>query len=95
MSSATGPEPERCAWRLVAERAVALVGGNHEHGVAGLPRLSTGSTPTRGRPPSGRRAHLDDDHRRYLGELPLVAEISATRPSCTPPPCSPRNGTTW
>jgi diadenosine tetraphosphatase ApaH/serine/threonine PP2A family protein phosphatase len=69
-----GPQPEPCL-ELVAERALALVGGNHEHGVAGLLDLDWFNPYARAAV-EWTRAHLDDDHRRYLAALPLVTELA-------------------
>jgi diadenosine tetraphosphatase ApaH/serine/threonine PP2A family protein phosphatase len=68
-----GPQPEPCL-ELVAERALALVGGNHEHGVAGLLDLDWFNPYARAAV-EWTRARLDDDHRRYLAALPLVTEL--------------------
>ncbi len=68
-----GADPLACV-ELAAERATALVAGNHEHGVAG--RL-----PLRWFNPAARAAaewtarQLDEDHRGWLGALPLVVEL--------------------
>jgi diadenosine tetraphosphatase ApaH/serine/threonine PP2A family protein phosphatase len=68
-----GPEPEPCL-ELMGERAVALVGGNHEHGAAGLLDLDWFNPHARAAL-QWTRARLNDDHRRYLAGLPLVAEL--------------------
>ena len=68
-----GPQPEPCL-ELMAERAVALVGGNHEHGVAGLLDLDWFNPHARAAL-EWTQARLDDDHRRYLAALPLMAEL--------------------
>ncbi len=70
--SATAPIPLACV-ELMAERAEAIVAGNHEHAVAGRLRPRAGSTATRARRAEWTRERLDDDHRGYLGALPLVA----------------------
>lgn len=68
-----GPQPEPCL-ELMAERALAFVGGNHERGVAGLLDLDWFSPYARAAV-EWTRTHLDDDHRRYLAALPLVTEL--------------------
>jgi diadenosine tetraphosphatase ApaH/serine/threonine PP2A family protein phosphatase len=68
-----GAEPEACI-DLVAERAVAVVAGNHEHAVTGRlpldwfnPWARAAAEWTRGR--------LDADRRAWLDGLPLVREL--------------------
>jgi diadenosine tetraphosphatase ApaH/serine/threonine PP2A family protein phosphatase len=68
-----GADPVACVER-VAERADAVVAGNHEHGVAGLmdlawfnPRARAAAEWTRGR--------LDDDHLAWLAARPLIADV--------------------
>ena len=68
-----GADPQACLER-VAERADAVVAGNHEHGVAGLldlewfnDRARTALEWTRGQ--------LDDDHLAWLRTRPLTVEI--------------------
>jgi diadenosine tetraphosphatase ApaH/serine/threonine PP2A family protein phosphatase len=68
-----GPEPAPCL-ELVAERAVALVAGNHEHGVAGLLDLEWFNPYARAAV-EWTRERLDDDHHRYLGGLPTIAAL--------------------
>jgi diadenosine tetraphosphatase ApaH/serine/threonine PP2A family protein phosphatase len=68
-----GPQPQACL-ELMAERAVALVAGNHEHGVAGLLDLDWFNPHARAAV-EWTQARLDHDHRRYLAALPLVAEL--------------------
>lgn len=68
-----GPEPEPCL-ELVAERAAALVGGNHEHGVAGLLDLDWFNPLARAAVEWTQR-RLDGDHLRYLSALPLRLEV--------------------
>lgn len=69
-----GPDPERCL-DAVAARAVAMVGGNHEHAVAG--RLSLDwFNPYARAAAEWTSERLDDDQRGYLGDLPLVVEIA-------------------
>jgi diadenosine tetraphosphatase ApaH/serine/threonine PP2A family protein phosphatase len=68
-----GADPLACV-ELTADRATAIVAGNHEHGVAG--RL-----PLRWFNPAARAAvewtaeQLDEDHRAWLGALPLIVEM--------------------
>jgi diadenosine tetraphosphatase ApaH/serine/threonine PP2A family protein phosphatase len=68
-----GPDPAPCL-ELMAERSVALVAGNHEHGVAGLLDLDW-FNPYARVAVEWTQACLDDDHRRYLAGLPLRAAI--------------------
>ena len=68
-----GPEPEPCL-EPSAERATALVSGNHEHGVAGLLDLDW-FNPLARAAVEWTQTRLDDDHRRYLSGLPLRAEL--------------------
>ena len=68
-----GPDPVPCL-ELMAERAMALVAGNHEHGVAGLLDLDWFSSYAR-TAVEWTRIHLGDDHRRYLTALPLTGEL--------------------
>jgi diadenosine tetraphosphatase ApaH/serine/threonine PP2A family protein phosphatase len=84
-----GPEPEPCL-ELMAERAVALVAGNHEHGVAGLLELDWFNPYARAAV-EWTQARLDDDHRRYLRELPLTAGLD----EATLVHASPREPEEW
>jgi diadenosine tetraphosphatase ApaH/serine/threonine PP2A family protein phosphatase len=68
-----GPDPGPCL-ELMAERAVVLVAGNHEHGVAGRLDLDWFNTYARAAV-EWTRARLDGDHRHYLGGLPLTADL--------------------
>jgi diadenosine tetraphosphatase ApaH/serine/threonine PP2A family protein phosphatase len=68
-----GADPGACI-ELVAGRAHAIVGGNHEHGVAGRLDLTWFNRFARAAA-EWTREQLDDDHRAYLGALPLVAEV--------------------
>lgn len=68
-----GADPVACIER-VADRAQAIVAGNHEHGVAGL--LDLGWFNARARAAAEwTRERLDDDHRAWLASRPLVHEI--------------------
>jgi len=69
-----GADPAACI-ELVAERAEAITGGNHERGVAGLLDLGWFNRSARAAA-EWTRERLDDDHRAWLGALPLVAEIA-------------------
>ena len=69
-----GAEPLACV-ELVAERAEAVVGGNHEHAVAGRLDLAWFNRYARAAA-EWTREQLDDDHRAYLGALPLVREVA-------------------
>lgn len=69
-----GADPLACV-ELVAERAEAIVGGNHEHAVAG--RLDLGWFNRHARAAAEwTREQLDDAHRAYLGSLPLVTDVA-------------------
>ena len=68
-----GADPEACM-ELIAGRAAAIVAGNHEHGVAGLLDLDWFNDYARAAA-EWTRERLDEDHRRYLAALPLVAEV--------------------
>jgi diadenosine tetraphosphatase ApaH/serine/threonine PP2A family protein phosphatase len=68
-----GADPVACI-EIVAQRAQAIVSGNHEHAVAGLIDLDWFNVHARAAA-EWTRARLDDDHRRYLSSLPLVAEV--------------------
>ena len=68
-----GADPVACI-ELVAERAQAIVCGNHEHAVAGLIDLEWFNPYARAAA-EWTRVRLDDDHRTYLASLPLTAQI--------------------
>jgi len=69
-----GPDPLPCV-ELVAQKAEAIVSGNHEHAVAG--RLDLGWFNRYARAAAEwTRERLDDDHRAYLGALPLLREVA-------------------
>jgi diadenosine tetraphosphatase ApaH/serine/threonine PP2A family protein phosphatase len=84
-----GAEPLACV-ELVAERAAAVVGGNHEHAVAGLLDLAWFNRHARAAA-EWTQAQLDDDHRAYLGRLPLTAEVG----DATLVHASPRHPEEW
>ena len=65
-----GADPAACVER-VAERAEAVVAGNHEHGVAGLLDLGWFNEWARAAA-EWTRAQLDDDQCAWLGSRPLV-----------------------
>ncbi len=68
-----GADPLACV-ELIAERAQAIVGGNHEQAVAG--RLDLGWFNRHARVAAEwTRERLDEDHRAYLGTLPLLTEV--------------------
>jgi len=69
-----GADPVPCV-ELVADRAQVVVGGNHEHGVAGRLRLAWFNRHARAAA-EWTREQLDDDHRAWLGALPLVHEVA-------------------
>ena len=87
-----GADPLACV-ELIAERAVAIVGGNHEHG---------GRRPARPRlvqPLRARRGSVDPRAPRrrpprVAGRAAARARRSATPRSCTPRPRSRTSGTT-
>ena len=68
-----GADPEPCI-ELVAEHCQAVVGGNHEHAVAGLMPLDW-FNPWARAAAEWTQARLDDDHRSWLATLPLVREV--------------------
>jgi diadenosine tetraphosphatase ApaH/serine/threonine PP2A family protein phosphatase len=68
-----GPDPQPCI-ELVAERCQIVVGGNHEHAVAGLMDLGW-FNPWARAAAEWTRDRLDDDHRAWLAMLPLVREL--------------------
>jgi diadenosine tetraphosphatase ApaH/serine/threonine PP2A family protein phosphatase len=65
-----GADPVACLERL-GEQAVAAVAGNHEHGALGTLTLEW-FNPAAKAAALWTRAHLDEDHRRYLSGLPLM-----------------------
>lgn len=67
-----GADPGACI-ELVAERCQLVVGGNHEHAVAGRIDLNWFNPYARA---AAEWTHdrLDDDQRAWLGSLPLVSE---------------------
>lgn len=68
-----GADPLACV-ELLAERAQAIVAGNHDHAVAGL--LDTAwFNRYAAAAAEWTRERLDDDHRAWLGARPLVAEL--------------------
>jgi diadenosine tetraphosphatase ApaH/serine/threonine PP2A family protein phosphatase len=69
-----GADPLPCV-ELVAERAQAIVGGNHEHAVTGRMDLRWFNRHARVAA-EWTAQRLDDDHRAWLGALPLVFEIA-------------------
>lgn len=84
-----GADPVACV-EILAERAVALVSGNHDYGVAGRtdpawfnPYARAALTWTASR--------LPEDHRAWLGARPLVAEID----DATLVHASPRQPEEW
>ncbi len=68
-----GADPAACV-ELVAERCQAVVGGNHEHAVAGLMALDWFNPYARAAA-EWTRERLDDDHRAWLAVLPLIREL--------------------
>ena len=68
-----GADPLACLER-VAERAHAVVAGNHEHGVAGLLDLDWFNDRARAAL-EWTRQRLDADHLAWLRTRPLVAEL--------------------
>jgi diadenosine tetraphosphatase ApaH/serine/threonine PP2A family protein phosphatase len=68
-----GADPVACV-EIVGERAQTIVGGNHEHAVAGLLDLEWFNPYARAAA-EWTRERLDDDHRTYLAALPLVAQV--------------------
>ena len=69
-----GADPLPCV-ELVAERAQAIVGGNHEHAVTGRMDLRWFNRHARVAA-EWTAERLDDDHRAWLGALPLVSEVA-------------------
>jgi diadenosine tetraphosphatase ApaH/serine/threonine PP2A family protein phosphatase len=68
-----GADPVACI-EIVDRRARAIVAGNHEHGVAGLLDLEWFNGWARAAA-EWTRQRLDDDHRAWLGALPLSYEL--------------------
>lgn len=68
-----GADPDACV-EIVAERAQVWAAGNHDYGVAGLVGLDWFNRYARAAC-VWTRDRLDDDHRRYLGERPLVGAV--------------------
>jgi diadenosine tetraphosphatase ApaH/serine/threonine PP2A family protein phosphatase len=69
-----GADPLACV-DLVAESAEATVCGNHDHAVAGRLGLEWFNRYARAAA-EWTRERLDDEHRAYLGALPLVREVA-------------------
>jgi diadenosine tetraphosphatase ApaH/serine/threonine PP2A family protein phosphatase len=69
-----GADPLPCVERI-AERAQAIVGGNHDWAVADRLEMAWFNRYARAAA-EWTRERLDDDHRAYLGGLPLVAEVA-------------------
>jgi diadenosine tetraphosphatase ApaH/serine/threonine PP2A family protein phosphatase len=69
-----GADPLPCV-ELVAERAQASVGGNHEYAVAGRLAMDWFNRYARAAA-EWTQERLDDDHRAYLAALPLTSEIA-------------------
>ena len=69
-----GPDPLACV-ELVAETAESTVAGNHEYAVAGRMDLEWFNRYARAAA-EWTRERLDDDHRAYLGALPLAREVA-------------------
>jgi diadenosine tetraphosphatase ApaH/serine/threonine PP2A family protein phosphatase len=84
-----GAEPLACV-ELMAERAALVVAGNHEHAVAGLLELTWFNRYAR-TAAEWTQEQLDDDHRAYLGRLPLTAEVG----DATLVHASPRHPEEW
>jgi diadenosine tetraphosphatase ApaH/serine/threonine PP2A family protein phosphatase len=68
-----GADPLACV-ELIAERAQAIVGGNHEHAVAGRLGMAWFNRYARVAA-EWTQERLDEDHRAYLGALPLLIEV--------------------
>src|SRR5918995_1700388 len=60
---------------LVAEHAQVTVGGNHEYAVTGRLDLTWFNRYARAAA-EWTQERLDDDHRAWLGALPLVSEVA-------------------
>ena len=84
-----GAEPRLCV-ELVAERAAAVVGGNHEYAVAGLLDLAWFNRYARAAA-EWTQEQLDDNHRAYIRGLPLTAEMG----DATLVHASPRHPEEW
>ena len=84
-----GADPVPCV-ELVGARAAAVVAGNHEHGALGLMRLDWFNSFARAAA-LWTRDRLDEDHRRYLTQLPLMTEIE----EATLVHASPRHPEEW
>ena len=84
-----GADPVPCVERL-AERAQAVVAGNHEHGVTGLMDLAWFNTHARAAA-EWTREQLDDDHSAWLAALPLTAQVA----DATLVHASPRQPDEW
>ncbi len=84
-----GADPVACV-ELVGARAAAVVAGNHEHGALGLMRLDWFNSFARAAA-LWTRDRLDEDHRRYLAQLPLMTEIE----EATLVHASPRHPDEW
>jgi diadenosine tetraphosphatase ApaH/serine/threonine PP2A family protein phosphatase len=65
-----GADPVACV-EVVGERAVAAVAGNHEHGALGLMSLEW-FNPVAKAAALWTRGRLDEDHGRYLRNLPIT-----------------------
>ncbi len=68
-----GADPLPCV-ELIAERAQAIVGGNHEYAVAGRLGMEWFNRYARAAA-EWTQERLDEDHRAYLGALPLLSEV--------------------
>ena len=84
-----GADPVACV-ELVGARAAAVVAGNHEHGALGLMRLDW-FNPFARAAALWTRDRLDEDHRRYLEQLPLMTEVE----EATLVHASPRHPEEW
>lgn len=84
-----GADPLACV-ELVAERAQANVGGNHEYAVAGRLSLEWFNRYARAAA-EWTQERLDDDHRAYLAALPLISEVA----DATLVHASPANPEEW
>ena len=84
-----GAEPAACV-DAVAERAVAMVGGNHEHGAAGLLSLDWFNPAARAAA-LWTREQLPPDTLEWLGSRPLTATVD----DATLVHASPRRPEEW
>jgi len=84
-----GADPVACVERI-AERAVAVVAGNHEHGAVGLMPLQW-FNPAAKAAALWTGARLDGDHSRYLRSLSLTTTLE----EATLVHASPRNPGEW